>query len=143
MRSERHECHSLLILSEVTRIIWQLDVGGFVELLLHESSHRPAGGPGHRSLDKTDRELVHRGESSRAARELLGTLGIGAHYPVVGFERGNMPRPAAEFSCQDVGADEGDARAQPTQRARTRRGIANQRNPAVEPPIKVDLTHTV
>ena len=95
MRSERHECHSLLILSEVTRIIWQLDVGGFVELLLHESSHRPAGGPGHRSLDKTDRELVHRGESSRAARELLGTLGIGAHYPVVGFERGNMPRPDA------------------------------------------------
>src|SRR5699024_659401 len=115
------------------RIAWQLDVGGFVELLLHESSHRPAGSPGHRCLDKTDGEVVHRGESSRAARELLGTLGIGAHYPVVGFERGNMPRPGTEFSCQDVSPDEGDAGAQPAQRARARRRIANQRNPAIPP----------
>lgn len=125
IRSERHGCRSLLILSEATWIIWQLDVRRFAELLLHEPSNRPASSPGHRGLDKAERETIHRRESSSAARQLLGPRGKGAHNPVVFFERGSMLCSSAEFSGHDVGANERDAGAQSAQRARARCTVAD------------------
>src|ERR1035438_4342819 len=126
-------------------VVGQLNVCSFGELPGQQFPHRPAAHPVHRGIPQADGDgAVRRVAPDSARGQLLAPGDIGPGDLLVAGEGGVVIAiGCGQLTRENIGANQGQAGAQASERCRAVTGIADQRSPAAGPAVQAHLADRV